>query len=71
MSNNDSMQIDKPLCFAIQNLADQINYLKIVNSSDFALRATTGQEGWGRFCHVVYPTGKPEDFRSCVVKGSM
>jgi len=29
-----------------------------VNSSDFALRATTGQEGWGRFCHVVYPTGK-------------
>ena len=20
------------------------------------------------FCHVVYPPGKPEDFRSCVVK---
>ncbi len=20
-------------------------------------------------CHVVYPPGKPEDFRSCVVKG--
>ena len=49
------MQIDKPLCFAIQSLSDQINYLKIVNSSDFALRATTGQEGWGRFCQVVYP----------------
>ena len=29
----------------------------IVNSSDSALRATTGQEGWGRFCHVVYPLG--------------
>ena len=28
---------------------------QIVNSSDLALRATTGQEGWGRFCHVVYP----------------
>jgi hypothetical protein len=27
-------------------------------------------KGWGRLCHVVYPTGKPEDFRSCVVKGS-
>ena len=30
---------------------------QIVNSSDLALRATTGQEGWGRFCHVVYPLG--------------
>jgi len=29
-----------------------------VNSSDSDLRATTEQEGWGRFCHVVYPTGK-------------
>jgi hypothetical protein len=29
----------------------------IVKSSDSALRATTGQEGWGRFCHVVYPLG--------------
>ena len=29
----------------------------IVNSSDSALRATTGQEGWGRFCQVVYPLG--------------
>jgi len=29
----------------------------LVNSSDFALRATTGQEGWGRFCHVVGPLG--------------
>jgi hypothetical protein len=27
----------------------------LVNSSDFALRATPGQEGWGRFYHVVYP----------------
>jgi hypothetical protein len=26
-----------------------------VNSSDFALRATPGQEGWGLFCHVAYP----------------
>ena len=41
-----------------------------MNSSDFALRATTGQEGWGQFCHVVDPTGKPEDIRSSVVKGS-
>ena len=23
-----------------------------------------------QFCNVVYPSGKPEDFRSCVVKGS-
>jgi hypothetical protein len=22
------------------------------------------------FAHVVYPSGKPEDFRFCVVKGS-
>jgi hypothetical protein len=22
------------------------------------------------FCHVIYPAGKPENFRSCVVKGS-
>ena len=29
----------------------------LVNSSDSALRATTGQEGWDRFCHVVYPLG--------------
>jgi len=29
----------------------------LVNSSDSALRATTGQEGWGRFCRVVYPLG--------------
>jgi hypothetical protein len=29
----------------------------LVNSSDFALRATTGQEGWGPFCHVVGPSG--------------
>ena len=41
-----------------------------VNSSDFALRATTGQEGWCLFCHVVYPAGKPENFRSCVAEGS-
>jgi hypothetical protein len=27
-------------------------------------------KGWGRFCHVVYPAGKPEDFRSIVVKDS-
>ena len=44
--------------------------IPLVNLSDFALRATPGQEGWGRFCHVVYPSGKPEDFRSCVVKDS-
>jgi hypothetical protein len=30
---------------------------QIVKSSDSALRATTGQEGWGRSCHVVYPLG--------------
>ena len=28
-----------------------------MNSSDSALRATTGQEGLDRFCHVVYPLG--------------
>ena len=26
-------------------------------------------EGLDRFFYVVYPSGKPEDFRSCVVKG--
>ena len=26
-------------------------------------------EGWDRFSHVIYPAGKPEDFRSFVVKG--
>ena len=26
-------------------------------------------EGWYRFYHFVYSAGKPEDFRSCVVKG--
>jgi hypothetical protein len=26
-------------------------------------------EGWGRYCHVVYPEGKPEDFRFCVAEG--
>ena len=26
--------------------------------------------GWGRFCRIVYPSGNPEDFRSCVVKDS-
>ena len=29
----------------------------IVNPSDSALRAMAEQEGWGRFCHVVYPLG--------------
>ena len=29
MSNNDLMQIHNQLCFAIQSLSDQINYLKI------------------------------------------
>ena len=27
-----------------------------MNSSDSALRAKKKQKGWGRFCHVVYPT---------------
>jgi hypothetical protein len=27
-------------------------------------------EGSGRYCHVVYPEGKPEDFRFCVAEGS-
>ncbi len=27
-------------------------------------------QGWDRFCHVVYPSGTPEDLRFCVVKGS-
>ncbi len=59
-------------CYFSQYCYDSANlwiYL-LVYSSDFALRATTGQEGWHLFCHVVYPLGKPENFRSCVTKGS-
>ena len=41
--------------------SDNTNILDIPNS-EF--------KGWGRFCQVVYPAGKPEDFRSFVVKGS-
>jgi len=44
-------------CYFSQYCYDSANlwiYL-LVSSSDFALRATTGQEGWHLFCHVVYP----------------
>ena len=41
----------------------------LVNSPDFAVRATMGQEGWDRFCQIVYPPGKPEYLKFCVVKG--
>jgi hypothetical protein len=30
----------------------------LVNSSDFALRATTGQEGWDLFLPCCLPSGK-------------
>ena len=42
-------------CYREKHIENTISWISpIVNSSDAALRATTGQEGWGRFCHVVY-----------------
>jgi hypothetical protein len=45
------------ICYYSQyNSENTISWIPpIVNSSDSALRATTGQEGLGRFCQVVYP----------------
>ena len=35
------------------------NFLNVSNS-EF--------QGWDLFCHAVYPSGTPENFRFCVVK---
>jgi hypothetical protein len=50
-------------------LTNSLENLSFPNTAQAVIRARLDRRDGGRFCHVVSPSGKPEDFRFCAAKG--